>query len=123
MVCILVIDDDQQLRLLFRQLLERAGYEVVEASDGCEGVQCFQARPMDLVITDLLMPKQNGFETIRMLQTLAPSLKIIAVSGGGTQGSSDVLHVAAALGAHRTLQKPVRLQDLLGAVQQLLAEP
>jgi CheY-like chemotaxis protein len=122
MPCILVIDDDSPTRALFRQLLERAGYEVVEASNGQDGVQAYQARPIDVVITDLLMPAYDGLTTLRTLHALTPTVKCIAVSGGAYAGTLDLLHVAAQWGARRVLRKPVPLQELLAAVQGLLAD-
>jgi len=119
---ILVIDDNDELRGTLREILEGGGYEVHEARNGREGVACCQAQPIDLVITDLLMPEQEGLETIQQLRTLTPPPKIIAISGGGHTGRLQFLGAAAVLGANRTLAKPIRMRDLLTAVQDLLAE-
>lgn len=116
---ILVIDDDSQTRQMLRQALERAGYSVVEARDGAEGLQYYQENPADLVITDILMPEKEGLETIRELREKFPSVKIIAISGGGRTGKLDFLPVAKKLGALRTLYKPFPLQELLDAVRDL----
>jgi CheY-like chemotaxis protein len=123
MACILVIDDHDELRGTLRAILEGAGYEVREASNGREGLACCQAHAIDLVITDLLMPEQEGLETIQQLRTIQPIPKIIAMSGGGQTGQLDFLHVATVFGADRTLQKPMRARDLLTAVQSLLRDP
>ena len=120
MACILVIDDNDELRVTLREILEGAGYEVREASNGREGFACCQAHAIDLVVTDLLMPEQEGLETIQQLRTMEPIPKIIAMSGGGQTGQMDFLHVATMFGADRTLQKPVRARDLQTAVQSLL---
>lgn len=116
---ILVIDDDNQTRQMLRQALERAGYSVVEARDGAEGLRHYQENPVDLVITDILMPEKEGLETIQELRERFPSVKIIAISGGGRTGKLDFLHVAEKLGALRTLHKPFPLQELLDAVRDL----
>ena len=84
---------------------------------------CCQAHAITLVLTDLLMPEQEGLETIQQLRTIQPIPKIIAVSGGGQTGQLDFLRVATVFGADRTLQKPVRARDLLTAVQSLLGGP
>ena len=75
-----------------------------------------------LVLTDLLMPEQEGLETIQQLRTMTPAPKIIAISGGGYTGRRDCLRAAAVLGAARTFRKPLRARDLLTTVQALLAE-
>ena len=121
MPCILVIDDDPELRGVVREMLEGAGYAVLEASDGHAGVQVCQTSALDLVITDLLMPEHDGYATIRALRTVCPRAKIIAVSGAGPIGQRDMLAFAALVGADRTLAKPLRRADLLAAVQALLS--
>ena len=105
---------------MLRQMLERAGYDVVEAASGREGLQQYQATAIDLIITDILMPDQDGLETILELRRLAPEAKIIAISGGGQSGLLDLLPVAAKLGAQWTLWKPLRRLELLAAIRQLV---
>ena len=83
---------------MLRQMLERAGYEVVDAANGREGLQHYQATAIDLIITDILMPDQDGLETILELRRLAPEAKIIAISGGGQSGLLDLLPIAEKLG-------------------------
>ena len=123
MTRILLIDDDVQVREMLRQMLERAGYEVVDASSGREGLEHYQAAAIDLIITDILMPDQDGLETIRELRRLAPAAKIIAISGGGQSGLLDLLPIAEKLGAQCTLRKPLRRLELLEAVRQLVQGP
>jgi CheY-like chemotaxis protein len=120
MARILVIDDDRQARNVLKQILSRAGYDVVEAQDGAEGVRLFQATPADLVITDILMPEKEGLETIQELRQSAPQVKIIAISGGGEKGNLNFLRIAEKLGAQQTIQKPFSRQTLLDAVAQVL---
>ena len=93
-----------------------------EARNGREGIACCQKDTVALVLTDLLMPEQEGLETIQQLRTMTPAPKIIAISGGGYTGRRDCLRAAAVLGAARTFQKPLRARDLLTTVQALLAE-
>jgi CheY-like chemotaxis protein len=120
MARILVIDDNAPTRDILRQALERAGHEVVEASDGRVGIECQRIMPAEVIITDILMPEQEGFETIRELRRDFPATSIIAMSGGGQMGCDTLLAIAERLGAQRVLQKPFGLRDLLDAVQQLL---
>lgn len=120
MARILVIDDNTLTRHMLRQAFERAGYEVLEAPDGRVGVQVYRTMPADIVITDILMPEQEGLETIRELQRDFPSVKIIAISGGGQVGDYDFLATAKHLGACHAFQKPFVLREMLSVVHETL---
>jgi CheY-like chemotaxis protein len=120
MTHILLIDDDEQFRTMLRQLMERNGYEVTEASGGKEGIRLYRESPTDLVITDLIMPGKDGIETIQELKKEFPDIKVIAISGGGRLGPQDYLHLAKMLGARRTLTKPINLTELLKAIEEIL---
>ena len=115
---ILIIDDDEQTRVLLRRVLEEAGYLVSEAPNGQEGLRQFRQTPTALVITDLLMPDMDGLEVTMALHRESPTLKIIAITGGS--GKRDFLEVAKHLGAHRTMKKPISIVELLQTVQQEL---
>ncbi|NUO19326.1 response regulator [bacterium] len=121
MTRILVIDDDPNIRQMVCRMLEREGYEVEVASNGKEGIDKFRAVPASLVITDIIMPEQEGIETIRMLRTDFPDCRIIAMSGGGRIGPSDYLSMARLLGATVSLSKPFDRGQLLDAVRQALS--
>ncbi len=120
MTRILVIDDDDQVREMLRQTLEREGYEVVEAEDGNAGIKAYRRQPTDLIITDLIMPNKEGMETIMELRRDFPGVKIIAISGGGRMGPEFYLPAAKSLGAQKTMTKPVDRKELLEAIQGLL---
>ena len=115
---ILIIDDDEQTRVFLRRVLEEAGYMVMEAPNGREGLRQFRQTPTALVITDLLMPDMDGLEVTMALHRESPTVKIIALTGGS--GQRDFLDIAKLLGAHRTMKKPVTIAELLQAVQQEL---
>jgi DNA-binding response OmpR family regulator len=118
MAPILVIDDDRQARGVVRSALERAGYEVREASDGSEGARLARDERPALVITDILMPNKEGLEVIRELREDDRALPIIAMSGGSQWMPPDaLLRLAGYFGAQRTLLKPFSLADLLDAVR------
>jgi CheY-like chemotaxis protein len=119
---ILVIDDEASMRRMLRQALERVGYEIVEAQDGDEGLQWYHTASIDLIISDILLVGQEGLEAIRTLRREAPEAKIIAMSGGGYVGDSDILAIARQSGAQRTLQKPFDLQELFRAVWEVLQD-
>ncbi len=120
MARILIIDDDVPLSKMLRQMLEREGYEVLEAADGAEGLKIYRQEPADLVITDLIMPEKEGIETIRELKKDFPDVKIIAMSGGGRIGPETYLDIAQKLGALQTLTKPLDRKELLEAVRNIL---
>ena len=118
MARILVIDDDSDVRATVEQTLKSAGYDVILAADGSEGVQHYRANPADLVITDLYMPNQEGLETIRELRSRFPEVAIIAMCGRPT--GSTMLSIAQKLGAGGVLQKPFVAEELIAAVEKAL---
>jgi CheY-like chemotaxis protein len=118
---VLVIDDDILVRRTISRILQHGGYEVTLAEDGAKGVAKFRSERPDLVITDIIMPEQEGIETIIQLLRDNPAARIIAVSGGGRLGSMDFLTVANKLGAAAILRKPFEPAELLGCVERALA--
>ncbi|HKP01483.1 MAG TPA: response regulator [Nitrospiraceae bacterium] len=118
MPSVLVVDDEDQLRQLIREILEQAGYQVTEARDGKEAVLQYRLAPADVIIMDILMPEQDGLETTSTLRREFPNVKIIAITGSSEMiGILSFLDVAKMLGAHRALQKPFDMQTLLDTVQ------
>ena len=115
---ILIIDDEESIRSVLCSLLEGAGYEVMEAQNGRAGIQQCRRVPVDLVITDIIMPEGEGLETIRELRRLYPGLKIFAMSGARISKQLDILNIAATFGAIRTFDKPFELMEMLKAVQE-----
>jgi CheY-like chemotaxis protein len=120
MARILIIDDDADALYALREILEDAGYEVIEALDGTIGLRVLRQQRPQLVITDIFMPEQDGLETISALKQEFPMVKTIAISGGGQQGDLSYLAVAKAFGADEVFSKPIDRQTLLDAIQQLL---
>jgi CheY-like chemotaxis protein len=96
---ILVIDDDAIVRKTIVQILEQDGYQVLSAEDGARGMVLFRSEQPDLVITDIIMPEQEGIQTITEMRRAKPDAKIIAISGGGRIGNTDFLQIALVLGA------------------------
>ena len=116
---ILLIDDEEAFRNVLRQVLSKAGYEVMEAENGAEGIQRFYEKPADMIITDIIMPEKEGIETIIELKKAHPEVKLIAMSGGGWYGTDIDFDMAKKLGA-QTLNKPFALQEMLDVVDELL---
>ena len=115
MATILIIDDEALIRALLRSALEEAGYEVTEAVNGRQGLELYRHRPVDLVITDILMPELNGLDMLLELTREFLHARVIAISGAG--GEKNLLNVAKLLGARQTFQKPFSMPQLLGAVR------
>jgi CheY-like chemotaxis protein len=123
MARILIIDDEPQIRSMLRLMLERVGYEVAEAPDGIEGIRRYRENPVDLIITDLIMPNKDGIGMIIDLKKEFPKVKIIAMSGGGVNRPEGYLDGAKKLGAARTLTKPIDRDEMLKAVKETLKDP
>lgn len=121
MPTILLIEDDELFRTTLAEALASQGYIVTQAEDGVEGVKQFQAAPTDLVLTDIVMPNQEGIATVRALRQISATVGIIAMSGGFAKDAPLYLKLAGGLGADRTLQKPFPLPTLLEAVKEVLA--
>ena len=115
---ILIIDDDYRIRNLFRMWLEREGFDVFEAENGMEGMVIQRLNSMDLIICDLIMPVQEGIETITQLKNEFPDVGIIAISGGGKIGPDSYLSVAQHLGAWRVFTKPVDMRLMVKTIKE-----
>jgi len=120
MARILVIDDDTQLRTLLVRVLQQAGHEVADADNGRRGLALVAEYGPELVVTDIVMPEQEGLETIQALRRDHPGLPIIAMSGGAAYGSGAYLQMAGKLGAAATLRKPFDPEDLVAAIEAVL---
>lgn len=121
MANIIVIDDDELVRVTVRQILEKDGHLVAEAETGLIGLQKIAANLPDLVVTDIIMPDKEGIETILEIRKKYPKLKVIAMSGGGRLGRMSVLDVAKKFGADAVIAKPFDRQKFVETVKQVLA--
>ncbi len=118
---VLVTDDDADLRHVIGRFLEIANYEFYEASNGLECVAQLRAHDdIGLVILDVVMPDQEGIETLSIIRKEFPDLKLLMISGGGRTSPMDYLSIAKSLGANETLSKPFRSEELIGMVKNLL---
>ncbi len=116
---VLVIDDDRRVRDTIKNELSRSGYQVLEAADGEQGFKVLANNPVQLVITDILMPGRDGLETIGVLKEKYPAIKILAVSSGGTIQYMQYLRIAQLLGADAVMNKPLSVEFLLDTVDRL----
>ena len=119
---ILVIDDDVEFMDVLCKVLRSRGYEVYSALNGKDGVNLYKETPVDLVITDILMPEQDGVELIFSLRKISPEVKIILISGGGKYGTAeDYLHSAKLVcDIKYALTKPFSIDEMIQAINGLL---
>ncbi len=116
---ILVIDDNDQHRVIVREMLEASGYEVRDAADGHDGAALVETLRPELVLCDLMMPNRDGFETVRDILARVPDTKIVAMSGL-LFGAADHATMARNLGLAAILEKPFRFGQLLDIVRAAL---
>ena len=115
---VLVVDDNPDMRLAAKMLLESEGYVVEVAKNGDEALRVQRERPSKILITDLFMPDVDGLETVQRFRADYPDMPIIVISGGGTllPSKADHLSVARELGV-LTLRKPFDPQVLIDALR------
>lgn len=114
---VLVVDDQEVARVFIRECLKDEGYEVFEATNGKDGEALCRDQKMDMIITDIIMPEQEGIETICKIREEYPGMKVVAISGG------DQLYLdnALELGADNVLKKPFLKKDLLETIARTLS--
>ncbi len=122
MANILIIDDNEQVRKVMATYLEHDNHQITVAADGKQGIAQLQSQAFDLVITDIIMPEQDGLEVLMWLKTQTRRPKVIAVSGGSPSIDLNYLiNMAQRLSADKVLQKPIDFATLTTAVRELLA--
>jgi DNA-binding response OmpR family regulator len=115
---ILIIEDDAMMRVYSSSILQLAGHRVSEAEDGAKGLARLKLGPVDLVITDLVMPKQKDIETVTAIRAEFPQVKILVVSG--SPDSEAYRNATALLGPRRVLPKPFTSRQLTDRVDEVL---
>ena len=132
MAMILIVDDEEDVRIALKQVLERAGYDVSLAATGKEGLDVMKQQGADLVITDVIMPGIDGITTARTIREKYRDTRIIVMSGGGKAApdayepdaisTRSYLASASSAGADCTLTKPFDRNEILRVVRSLLEE-
>lgn len=117
MINVLLAEDDEAVRFSLRIALERAGFDVSTAKDGRDALRQIKERKPDIVVTDILMPNQDGIEVLTSMRLEDPDFPVIAVSGGGRVSSEDYLNTASVLGAVAVFKKPFNEGDLISAIK------
>ena len=129
MTRVIIIDDEEDIRIVLKEIFVRAGFDVAVASSGDEGLNLLREQGADLVITDIIMPGSDGVETAYDIRMEFPNTKIIVMSGGGNIAPLDYepsaistaayLASAEAVGADLTLTKPFDREELIKAAREL----
>jgi DNA-binding response OmpR family regulator len=117
---VLIVEDDKELREMLKMALLRNDFTVFEADNGKTALAGFKPQLTDIVVTDLIMPEEDGLKVVIKLREMKPSIKIIAISGGGKVGPGSYLNLARALGADATYSKPFSINELVSKIKQLL---
>ena len=118
---VLIVDDDVLVRTSLDLMLRRAGYATVLAEDGCRALGEISVRCIDLVLLDVTMPENCGFDTLVAIKARRPDLPIVMMSGGGS-GHRALHEQAARYGAEAAFLKPIRSPELLALLTKVLAE-
>lgn len=123
MARVLIVEDDSQMREMLVELVGRAGHEVRSARDGKEALRVVRDQPVDLVVTDIVMPRKDGIRTIRELREKHRGTRVIAISGGDRKWAEDsYLGHAKFLGADGILAKPFGGSELVDMISEVLAQ-
>jgi CheY-like chemotaxis protein len=121
-ISVVVADDVAEIQQLLQQWLRDLGYLVTCVSTGNEALRVLRTVHVDMVITDILMPDGDGLEVITEMRKVQPTVRIIAMSGGGNHlRASDCLKFARSLGAHGVLMKPFNRQQLIDVLSEQLS--
>ncbi len=123
MTRIMLIDDEALVRRAFRLVLSKAGYEIVDFAGGRAAANRIAELSPDLVIVDMVMPEQDGIETIEQIRQVAPDQRFIAVTGGGPMGPDHLIDRVKGMGVAVALKKPVDRDQLVSAVMSTVGPP
>lgn len=120
MATILLVEDDDLVRDMLTQVLQRASHTVIGATNGEEATDYLKNQTPDIMVTDIIMPKKSGITLISEVKNRHPNLEIIAISGGGRLDPTGYLDLSESLGASVSFEKPIDNTALLMAIDLLL---
>ncbi|BCW88679.1 Transcriptional regulatory protein WalR [Alphaproteobacteria bacterium SO-S41] len=118
---VLVIDDEPALARVLEGVFRYAGFDTVLAGDGNRGLAAFEAARFDVVVSDIIMPEREGFDTIRQIRQRSQDVVIVALSGCGRLDPGIFRALAHEVGADAFLQKPFLNDELIALVNDKLA--
>ncbi|TAK74499.1 MAG: response regulator [Gammaproteobacteria bacterium] len=120
MAKILLVEDDDLVRDMLTQVLQRASHTVMCATDGEEATEFLKKERPDIMVTDIIMPKKSGITLISEVKNRHPTMEIIAISGGGRLDPTGYLDLSESIGASVSFEKPIDNTALLMAIDLLL---
>jgi DNA-binding NtrC family response regulator len=120
MAKILLVEDDNLVRDMLTQVLQRASHTVIEAANGEEATEFLKKDTPDIMVTDIIMPKKSGITLISEVRNHHPHMEIIAISGGGRLDPMGYLDLSESLGASVSFEKPIDNSALIMAIDLLL---
>jgi len=120
MAKILLVEDDELVREMLMQVLQRASHEITATANGEEAIEALKKTNPEIMITDIIMPKMSGITLITEVKNRHPAMQIIAISGGGRLDPTGYLDLSESLGASASFEKPLNKEALLMAIDLLL---
>jgi len=120
MAKILLVEDDNLVRDMLTQVLQRASHQVICATNGEEATEMLRKETPDIMVTDIIMPKKSGITLISEVKNRHPNMEIIAISGGGRLDPTGYLDLSESLGASVSFEKPIDNNALIMAIDLLL---
>ncbi len=121
MATVVLADDDELVRYALVRLMESEGHTVLEANNGIQAEAILERETVDILVTDIIMPEQEGMETLIKVRANHADLPIIVISGGGRDQNSIYLNAASELGADEVFAKPISDDIFIAAVNKLAA--
>ncbi len=119
---ILIVDDEPSVLKMLRKILKSESDDILEAVNGEEALLICQEKDVDILITDIVMPKKHGIDLIMEVKKIKPNLPIVAISGGGgVTGRFDYLEIAELLGAKNILHKPFDASELRDVIHRIVS--
>jgi CheY-like chemotaxis protein len=115
---ILFVDDEESVRKIFKEALEKFGYKVTVAPNGNEGIKLFRENPVELIITDIFMPEKDGHAFILEIMQEFPDTRVFAITGKQSYDLEMELNIAQTLGAVKVFTKPCKLSELIEAIKE-----
>lgn len=116
---ILIVDDQQGIRLLLSEVFKNEGYETLLASNGAMAIQYFENNPIDCILLDMKIPGMNGLEILQYIKKTEPLLPVIMMTGNS---DADLIRQAEELGASHFFTKPFDIFEVRDTINKLLRE-
>lgn len=117
---VLIIDDEEDIRNVLKDMLDMAGYASDTAENGKKAKELYDKNEYDVIITDIIMPEQSGFEIVLDFRNKGQQDRVIAISGGRRTSAEDYLNIASHFGVAAIFSKPPNYKDLVDKVREII---